>query len=234
MYVLTEAVAALTPVLNDVELGTDSQHGFKAFFKDGATSTYVRGILRSLASAQPLKGLIPDPFVSSATRFACVTPSTISQHTFLEGDPWKICSLPGAGRYFYVRGSSYILLCSSFWRGVISPEKNQCPSIRRNQFLGGGEALGTYLTYLIIHEMVHFYLGEASLATWTDPPETYRINHCVALDPLNSAHNPQNYQFYVASKRFKFPFFTRPRQCFSASYASQFFCRNASVSCCCY
>ena len=200
MYVLTEAVAALTPVLSDVELGIDSQHGFKAFFKDGATSTYVRGILRSIASAQPLKGLKPDPSVPSAPRFACVTPSTINQYAFLKDDPYEICSHPGAGQSFYVTGSSYILLCSSFWRGGLVPEKNKCPSVRGNQFLGGGEPLGMYLTYLVIHEMVHFYLGEASLGAWTDPPEIYAINYCVALDPLNSAHNPQNYQFYVASK----------------------------------
>ena len=201
MHVLTEAVAALTPALNDVGLGLDSRHGFKALFKDGATSTYVRGILRSIASAQPLKGLIPDPSVPSAPRFACVTPSTISQYQFLEVDPWKICSRPGAGQAFYFGGSSYIFLCPSFWRGDIAPQRNTCPVVRGNQFLGGGEALSMYMTYLVIHEMVHLYLGKASLGAFTDPPEIYPINACVALDPLNSVHNPQNYQFYVASER---------------------------------
>lgn len=42
--VLTKAVTALTPALKDVGLGLDGQHGFKALFKDGATSTYVRGV----------------------------------------------------------------------------------------------------------------------------------------------------------------------------------------------
>lgn len=198
VHVLTKAVAALTPALNDVELGLDSQHGFKALFKDGATSTYVRGILRSIASAQPLKGLIPDPSVPSTPRFACVTPRTISRYRFLEVDPWELCNRADAGQAFYFGGSSYIFLCSSFWRGDIAPEKSACPSVRRNQFLGGGEALSMYLTYLIIHEMAHFYLGKASLGAFTDPPEIYPINDCVALDPLNSVHNPQNYQFYVA------------------------------------
>lgn len=198
LYVLTKAVAALTPALNDVGLGLDSRHGFKALFKDGATSTYVRGILRSIASAQPLEGLKPDPSVPSAPRFACVTPSTISQYKFLEVDPWKVCSRPDAGQAFYYGGSSYIFICSSFWRGDVAPQRNTCPSVRQNQFLGGGEALGMYLTYLVVHEMVHFYLGKASLGAFTDPPEIYPINDCVALDPLNSVHNPQNYQFYVA------------------------------------
>ena len=200
---LIKAVAALTPALNDVGLGIDSQHGFKALFKDGATSTYVRGILRSIASAQPLEGLNPDPSVPSAPRFACVTPSTISQYRFLDVDPWRICSQPNAGQAFYFGGSSYIFICPSFWRGDVAPQKKKrsCPSVRRNQFLGGGEALSMYMTYLVIHEMVHFYLGKASLGAFTDPPEIYPINNCVALDTLNSLHNPQNYQFYVASER---------------------------------
>ncbi|CAF9921563.1 hypothetical protein IMSHALPRED_005205 [Imshaugia aleurites] len=196
--VLTKALVALTPALNDVGLGLDSRHGFKALFKDGATSTYVRGILRSIASAQPLKGLQPDPSVPSAPRFACVTPSTISQYKFLEIDPWEICSLPDAGQSVYPVGSSYIFLCPSFWRGEVAPQKNTCPSVKRNQFLGRGEAVGMYLTYLVIHEMVHFYLGKASLGLYSNPPEVYPINDCVALDILDSVHNPQNYQFYVA------------------------------------
>lgn len=197
---LTKALVALTPALNDVGLGLDSRHGFKALFKDGATSTYVRGILRSIASAQPLKGLQPDPSVPSAPRFACVTPSTISQYKFLEIDPWEICSLPDAGQSVYPVGSSYIFLCPSFWRGEVAPQKNTCPSVKRNQFLGRGEAVGMYLTYLVIHEMVHFYLGKASLGLYSNPPEVYPINDCVALDILDSVHNPQNYQFYVASE----------------------------------
>ena len=198
--VLTKAVTALTPALKDVGLGLDGQHGFKALFKDGATSTYVRGVLRSIASAQPVKGLKPNPSVPSAPRFACVTPSTIRQYKFFEVDPWKVCNQPYAGQAFYLGGSSYIFLCASFWRGKIVPQSKTCPSVRENRFLGGGEALSMYLTYLVIHEMVHFYLGKASLGVYTDQPETYRINDCVALDPLDSVHNPQNYQFYVASK----------------------------------
>ena len=73
--VLTKAIAALPPALSDVELGLDSRHGFKALFKDGTTSNFVRGILQSIASAQPLKGLNPYSSVASVPHFACVQPS---------------------------------------------------------------------------------------------------------------------------------------------------------------
>ena len=201
--VLSLAGTALTPALNDVRLGLDSKHGFRALFKDGATSTYVRGILRSIASAQPVTGLNPDPSVPTAPRFACVAPSTTSQYGFLGFDAWIYCHLPGVGLAFYVGGASYIFLCPHFWQYEIAPRRNTCPSVRYNQFLGRGDPLSLYLTYMVIHEMVHFYLGWASLGPNSDPPELYAINDCVGLNPLNSVHNPANYHFYVARECFR-------------------------------
>ena len=201
--VLSLAGTALTPALNDVRLGLDSKHGFRALFKDGATSTYVRGILRSIASAQPVTGLNPDPSVPTAPRFACVVPSTTSQYGFLGFDAWIYCHLPGVGLAFYVGGASYIFLCPHFWQYEIAPRRNTCPSVRYNQFLGRGDPLSLYLTYMVIHEMVHFYLGWASLGPNSDPPELYAINDCVGLNPLNSVHNPANYHFYVARECFR-------------------------------
>ena len=199
---LTRAIAALKPALNDVGDGLKSQHGFKALFKDGAKVPYIRNILQFIASARKVKGLNPDPFVPSAPRFACVTPSTIKQYKFLKIDPWKYCIQPGEGAAFYWSGSSYLFLCPRFWINDIAPipQKDTCPSVVRNQFLGSGEVLGVYMTYMVIHEMVHFYLGQYSLGPFTYPPETYLINECVALDPSHSALNPQNYQYYVASQ----------------------------------
>ena len=204
--VLNRAVAALKPALNDVGLGLHSQHGFKALFKDGAMAPYIRDILQFIASARKVKGLSPNPFIPTAPRFTCVTPRTIKQYKFLKIDPWKLCNSPGAGVAFYLGDSSYIFLCSNFWKADIAPrpETKSCPSVIRNQFIGWGENLGNYLTYMIIHEMVHFYLGKYSLGIHTYPPEIYRINECVALDPATSALNPPNYQYYVASECSRF------------------------------
>ena len=190
------------PALDDVRLGLDSKHGFKALFKDGAISTYVRGVLRSIASAQPLTGLDPEPSVPTAPRFACVAPSTTSQYEFLQFDVWSYCNQPGVGMAFYVGGTSYIFICPHFWGYEIAPRKNNCPSVRYNQFVGHGDTLSLYLIYMVIHEMVHFYLGWDSLGPSSSPPEIYSINDCVRLDPLDSIHNPSNYHFYVARECF--------------------------------
>ena len=200
---LSFAGRALAPALNDVRLGLDSKHGFRALFKDGATSTFVLGILRSIASARPLTGLNPDPFMPTAPRFACVAPSTTSQYWFLSFDAWVYCHLPDAGMAFYVGGASYIFICPQFWQYDIAPRKSTCPSVRDNQFVGGGDPLSLYLTYTVIHEMVHFYLGWDSLGPDSHPREIYPINGCVGLDPLDSIHNPANYHFYVARECFR-------------------------------
>ena len=195
-----QATAALKPALEDVNFGINSHHGFKALFKDGATATYVQDLLRAIASARPLGGLEPEPSVPSAPHFTCVTPQTVSQYKFIEADLWKLCQGPDRPQAMYYSGSSYIFLCPTFWWGKVAPQKSTCPTVRRNQFLGGGEVLGMYMTYLVIHEMAHFYLGKASLGLYNNPPEIYRINDCVALGTSDSVHNPQNYQFYVASE----------------------------------
>lgn len=169
----------------------------------GRTSVFVQSVLRSIASAYKLEGLLPHPRVPSAPHFACVNTDTIRRYRFLDSDPYELCTMPGApGQAFYVMGTSYIFLCPSFWRGQVEPQrdKNICPSVTNNRFLDGGETLAGYASYLLIHEMVHFYLQAASLGIYTHPPEIYPINYCVGLDAMNSIRNPQNYQFYVASK----------------------------------
>lgn len=204
VYVLSKAMAALNPALQDVELGNKSPP-YQALFKYGDAYTYVRGVLRGIASVQTKKDLQPDPHFPSAPRFACVTPDTKRFYKFLDIDPYYECNQPESGQAFYWSGSSYIFLCPSFWIGPIEPVGSNCPPIYSNHWQGGGEPLSQYLTYLLIHEMVHFYLGEASLGVFNNPPEIYPINSCVSLDPLNSLHNPQNYQFYVACEYLTIP-----------------------------
>ena len=255
--VLLRLGTVLAPALNDVGLGLDSKYGFRALFKDGSTSTYVRGILRSIASGQKLTGLQPDRFLPTAPRFACVAPSTTSQYEFLQFDAWSFCNSPDVGLAFYVGDTSYIFLCPNLWRVEVMPQRSTCPFVVHNQFLGSGQPLSMYLTYLLIHEMVHFYLGEASLGPYSVPPEVYPINNCVALGTLDSVHNPQNYQYYVASessrssctlgarlirlsgrtgmhqspRSWSAPFLERRRKRSSTSTSSHRYCKIPTISC---
>lgn len=62
--------------------------------------------------------------------------------------------------------------------------------------------LYAYQSYVLIHEIMHFYLQTHSLSGTTIPPEQYSLNGCVGLSPLHSLHNPTNFQIYMASKSF--------------------------------
>lgn len=80
------------------------------------------------------------------------------------------------------------------------PTRENCPRVIHNRFVGDGASLSDYKTYILIHEMVHFYLGAESLTPNSYPPEKYQLNECVALDQTTSLRNPSNYQNYIASK----------------------------------
>lgn len=172
-----------------------------ALFKDPKSSAYVRDVLRNIAYAKPLKGLEPNRKAPTAPRFMCLDSSTGSPFYYLKGMiPYLFCTQPGAGQAFYIGEGSYIFLCPSYWQGQIAPTLPNCPPLFHNHWPDIGASVGVYSTYLLIHEMVHFYLGMKSLGLYTDPPEVYPLNDCVGLNPGHSRRNPQNYQYYVACK----------------------------------
>ena len=101
---------------------------------------------------------------------------------------------------YYHKGSSYIFICPLFWSRQPAPTRENCPRVIHNRFVGNRVLLSEYKTYILIHEMVHFYLGADSLTPHSLPPERYELNECVALDSTLSLRNPSNYQNYIASK----------------------------------
>ena len=158
-------------------------------------------MLQNIYTAQPRWGLQPEPGLLSSPRFACVTPSIIHIYPWLVIDPYHACtSLYPEMPAYYHRGSSYILLCPFFWSRQPAPTKENCPRVIHNRFVGNRVRLSEYKTYILIHELVHFYLGADSLSPYSLPLEKYELNDCVALDRTNSLRNPSNYQYYIASK----------------------------------
>jgi hypothetical protein len=201
VQILSLALHDLPLVIRDAENGVHSPYGFKAWFKSDEASKYVRQILWSIATAQPLIGLMPKPTIPTAPRFACITAATIHLYPFLPIDCLLLCLELGRLASFYLGGTSYIFICPSFWHYHVVPPRRNCPSVVRNQFRPGYSSnLAEYSMYIVVHEMVHFYLGIASLGLQTKPPETYPINDVVALVMKDSIHNPMNYQYYLASE----------------------------------
>ena len=192
------------PALRDVGLGTFGRHGFEALFKENGTQTVVRYILQEIEEGTPKSGLQPDPGRLERPRFACATQSSLKNHPFLTIDPWKLCQAKGSPVSVYIGDTAYTFICPDFWTIPSSPDGDHCMSLRRNGFQGNGHGTMNFQTYTLIHEMVHFYLGNSSASAITEPPEVYWPNDLVILHPKDSIVNPANYQLYVASKLYLF------------------------------
>ena len=158
-------------------------------------------ILQNIYTAQPRWGLQPEPYIPTGPRFSCVTPSTAHLYPWVGPDPYFACThlFPEMDAYYHP-GTSYIFLCPYFWSRQSAPTRRNCPRVIHNRFVGDQGLLNDYKIYILIHEMLHFYLGADSLTQRTNPPEQYKLNECVALAASNSLRNPTNYQSYIASK----------------------------------
>ena len=201
VQILSLALNDLPVVIDDTRNGVHSSYGFKAWFKSDKASTYVRQILWSIATAQPLEGLMPEPNIPTAPHFLCITSATTHLYPFLPADLFLHCHVAGRLASFYLGGTRYIFICPNFWHYQVVPPRRNCPSVVRNQFRANYYSnFAEYSMYILVHELVHFYLGAASLSMYTEPPETYPINDVVALDMKDSIHNPMNYQYYLASE----------------------------------
>ena len=153
-----------------------------------------------------LRRLIPYPniWIRQPPVFVCVKQDSRERYgTRLRRDPYKICQDTGAFG-MYLTGWRYVWLCEKFFTMRVAPSgppNRYCPHVTGNKFVPAEMGrLGDYRTYLLIHEMVHFYLGRESLGWSTTPKESYASNVCVNFDMKTSLRNPMNFQFFVASK----------------------------------
>ena len=64
--------------------------------------------------------------------------------------------------------------------------------------MGFGNIVCLYQKYMLIHEMVHYYLRGSTPGLQSKPREEYDLTECVQLSEALSLKNPQNYQALVA------------------------------------
>ncbi|KAL8953161.1 MAG: hypothetical protein Q9222_000982 [Ikaeria aurantiellina] len=155
-------------------------------------------VLQTLMGFEP--GLRPSRFRASQPEFVCVKQDTINRYPYLSRDPYKVCESSNSFGLWLLR-FKYVFICERFFTLKISPvgpPTRNCPRVIDNEFERKGYLLADYQKYLLIHELVHFYLGQSSLGFNTNPPEMYRLNECVNMDAKNSLNNPMNYQYFIA------------------------------------
>ena len=202
-HALTLALASLTAAITEARnLGTRSTHGFTALFKQQSSAPFVASYLHDMQKLKPLAGRWPNPLIPTVPEFVCVQHDTILRYKHLNFDPYMACKQPK--RYGMVsRRARYIFLCDFFFEQPATPTApaaETCIRVQNNEFQGFGNLLCLYQKYMLVHEMMHFYLGTQGLGFRTDPMEVYGLNEAVDFDASLSLRNPQNYQAFVASK----------------------------------
>lgn len=204
-HLIDEARAAIPPAIRDAEkYGTRSLYGFKSMFKTDKAVPLVTTMLRNVAALKALPNLQPFPQYLQKPHFACATAESVHRYPFIPYDPLISCEI-GQVSSFYIGNTVYIFLCPTFWALPSHPEEPPitgcCPEVKNNAFkVYPGYEVYNYQSYVILHELVHFYLQLMSLSGLTIPPEQYSMNGCVGLDYVTSLLNPLNIQTYVASK----------------------------------
>ena len=186
--------------------GQRSPHGFTAFFKNNQAIGPVIKMLNDIDSLKPTRGKAPYPFRLQPPIFVCLKPN--DGYKRFSGY-YKACvkepDREGSIQTFVIPGKKYVFLCPTYFdfpMSPIGPLGRNCLRVADNKFVNGEniERLVNVQKYMLLHELAHFYLGQASLDGRTVPTEAYNSNICVNLDPKLSLRNPMNYQFFVASK----------------------------------
>lgn len=190
----------LEKAINAAKKGVSDPHGFRAWFKSNAAIAPVVTMLENVRTLKPVRLLKPNRFRPSQPEFICVTPNTVHRYPALRSDPEKVCAEIG-GFSFWLRGFKWIFLCEKYFTlkvAPVGPPTKFCPRVIDNTFERKGDPLATYQHYVLIHEMVHFYLGQSSLGWNTNPKEMYQLNQCVNMTAKDSLRSPMHWQYFVA------------------------------------
>ena len=205
---------ALSACDNALLYGLDSNFGFEAMFKNDEAQDAVVAILDHISHFRGKTKLRPRPGILSSPRLSCVTEDSAEKYVYLNlgYDPWHRCLVDGPGstpiQAFYATGTQYIFICRAFFVQPPTSTKDHCPSVTDNQFSGDpGIFYRNYQTYIMLYQLIRFYLGDNALTGDTDPTEQLDWNACVRLNMLDSVLNPTNLQIYIASKLISIPGF---------------------------
>ena len=177
------------------------------FKKDEAQEAVVT-ILDHIYYLIGKRNLKPDLDRLSSPRLTCVTEDSADLYGYLNlgYDPWHRCLVGGPHstpiQAFYAENTVYTFMCPAFFVQPPMSTRNRCPSVTNNKFSGdSGVFYGNYQIYIILYQLIRFYLGRNALTRNTVPQEQLDWNACLCLNSLDSVLNPTNLQVYIACKR---------------------------------
>lgn len=163
---------------------------YEAFFH-GVNSSKVRGVLVSALRGGPT---YHTRHAKTPVAFICV----------LYGNPAMVqetadCKGTSPMTAWHTPDSHFIFLCQSFLFQAQEPKREDCAEYSRRRKRLSGSKIQITQTMLLLHELMHLMLGEASFEH-----EVYTINEVVRLGPAKSAINAANYAYFVGSTSLHF------------------------------
>ena len=162
-------------------------------------------MLSKISTYEGVRKRKPSSILPGRPIFLCVDIGTHIRHAEIGYDPFKLCTSDNSAWAVGGAHSRYISLCSRFWSQPIDllpgREKSEvCPIILENNTwdeLDSRISLIMVQKYLLVHEMVHYYLERGGLGYSTKPKEVYSANLCNRLGDKDRLKNANNYEYYV-------------------------------------
>lgn len=177
---------------------------FQAFFKDNQYTEFIEQMFVNITNGNALQK--PGSASAEAPTIACLTGPGEATEATSAGvrDLFEICS--GNPKYaaFYRASSNWIFLCPEFFtfpQQTPQPVSQYCPNVEAGYFV---QAFWMRLVqnqmYILMHEILHYYLDSAPYPSTDAVTEVTDINVAFNLAALDAVSNAESYVIYDASK----------------------------------
>ena len=181
---------------------------FQAFFKDNQYEKFIQQMFVNITNGNALPK--PESPTAEAPTIACLTgPGEATENTPAGvQDLFQICS--GNPKYaaFYRASSNWIFLCPEFFNFPQQTPQHPgqfCPSVMDNYFVQSyWMNLVQNQMYILMHEILHYYLDSAPYPSTDVVTEVTDINVAFNLAALDAISNAESYVIYDASKPFPY------------------------------
>lgn len=193
---------ALKSVAADTHFGSASP-AYEAFFKDSIYDTFVDEVISNVTEGAPLLKT-NNPTTPQSPFIVCVRgPGIKVEDDGGERDIYDDCKNENWAA-FYKQQTNWIFLCPLFFQIAqkASTPAAFCPAIVDDQFEENGQEgkLVQNQMWILMHELVHFYLDSSPGPATSDARETYSINESFRLRARKAISNAQSYVWYSACK----------------------------------
>ena len=213
----------LTPAIQDAQNSAKSPSpAYTTFFKDRTSAPYISNLFTNVTTGPPAYAV--NHFSNGSPIFACLQgPGQMtykSPSTQLDVDAFITCQQNSSLASFIVTGTAYIAVCPNFFttRPVLPAQPpgyatsvpaprpgigaSNCLMVSQstNQFGGDGSTLTSYMPWLLLEEIVHYYIAATPAGEAEGPGvQTYDPNKCMGLSPQRAVQSAHNFVYYVAS-----------------------------------